>query len=236
MLDKVFEKIGIYDIMGLWMPGVIITTYGVLTLQSVVEWVYKTFKIASFGLEPKAIYVLMFSVVAYTVGTVLHELGKIIFEIFEPLNLQKISYFGGIANRPTGLKIIKQIQWEYNVQIDSIKINNNKLSDQLNNGEVTFSMAHNALRYKYGLSERIGKTHAMYGSSRSLLMGFCIHLIITVWAMYNGLAVVPWICGLDVALVSMFAIRSYRYLLFFARNVYVQYFFCEHSDVTNTVS
>ena len=94
MMDKVFEKIGIYDIMGLWMPGVIITTYGVLTLQSVVEWFYKMFKIASFGLEPKAIYVLMFSVVAYTVGTVLHELGKIIFEIFVPLNLQKISYFG----------------------------------------------------------------------------------------------------------------------------------------------
>ena len=64
MMDKVFEKIGIYDIMGLWMPGVIITTYGVLTLQPVVEWVYKTFKIASFGLEPKAIYVLMFTVVA----------------------------------------------------------------------------------------------------------------------------------------------------------------------------
>ena len=30
MLDKVFEKIGIYDIMGLWMPGVIITTKGMM--------------------------------------------------------------------------------------------------------------------------------------------------------------------------------------------------------------
>ena len=241
-MDKVFEKIGIYDIMGLWMPGVIITTYGVLTLEPIVKWLYETLKISSFGLDRNAIYILMFTVVAYTVGTVLHELGKILFDRWDSLNMQKVSYFDGIDQRPAWFKIRKQIQWEYNIHIASIKKGHISLRALLEDGidgeKITVSMANNKLTYKYGRPEKIGKTHAIYGLNRSLLIGFVIHLLtmvcMAIFMHSRGLEFSWSLCVclvlLDAALILVFFVRSYRYLLAYVRNVYIQYFFFEYDS------
>ena len=256
MMDKVFEKIGIYDIMGLWMPGVIITTYGVLTLEPIVVWLYKTLKIASYNLEHDAIYVLLFTVVAYTVGSVLHELGKILFDATNSFNLRNISYFPDEVkceekNGKEGtddqtnqdgkkgqsehaifrnsLNIIKQIQREYNEEIDAVTKDGKCLSELLNNKDfVTLPMANSVLSYNEERASKIGKVHALYGLSRSLVVGFAIHLVIVVVAIVVGMDMSVWFLrvAVDVVLICLFAIRTYRYVLSYARNRYIQYFLC----------
>lgn len=79
-MDKAFEKHGIYDFFGIWIPGAITVTYYLFTLRVFFYHFFSRLRIEQNGLSGNFLLIILYTAIAYLVGVILHELGKIIVD------------------------------------------------------------------------------------------------------------------------------------------------------------
>lgn len=217
-MDKVFEKFGIYDFLGIWIPGALTVTYYLFTLRASMEILFSCFDIDLSGMPIEFILVILYTAVAYFLGVILHEVGKILADFipcFRTYDTNTRIYKKVIHKRPNGL--FRRIKYEYQQAL----MQNNIVHDNKNEVEVIeFEKAISSLKYdKNNSTKRIDMYHSVYALSRSLCLCFLGHAIILAFVHWNLFLLIT-----DAIMALLFFERSYRYFHSWVKNVYLQYY------------
>lgn len=217
-MDKAFEKFGIYDFLGIWIPGALTVTYYLFTLRIYTNKIFGCFDIDLSGIPINFLLVILYTAVAYFLGVILHEVGKILADFIPCFRTDDINtriYKKVIHKRPNGL--FRKIKYEY----QQVLMQNNTLPDNKNKGEVIeFDKAISSLKYDKNIStKRIDTYHSVYALSRSLCLCFLGHAIILVFVHWNLFLLIT-----DAIMALLFFERSYRYFHSWVKNVYLQYY------------
>lgn len=212
-MDSIFEKFGIYDFVGIWIPGALTVTYYLFTLSSLFTKALKSFGIQKIAISKDFLIVILYTAVAFFVGIVLHEIGKILADIVPWFCLSDINtrmYKKDIQKRP--VLLLKRIRYEYQQA--------HKKNDIVKNNQVVdFDKAISSLKYNEKVNtKRIDKYHSIYALSRSLFLCFLIHAIIICfyWNLFLFIT--------DLFLMLLFFVRTYRYFYSWVKDVYLQYY------------
>ncbi len=213
-MDKVFEKFGVYDIIGIWIPGALTVTYFLLTMRDSLSNLFSEIGIDINGLSDDYIMIIIYTAVAFFIGIILHEIGKIIADLipcFELSNINTRIYEKEIKKCPRVL-VFKRIKYEYQqAHIKNRIVRNKKVED--------FEKAISVLKYNKDVStSRVDKYHSIYALSRSLCLCFIIHAIFVLFN-WNTLLFIT-----DILLACLFYLRTYRYFHSWVKNVYLQYY------------
>lgn len=216
-MDSIFQNFGIYDFLGVWGPGAITVTYFMFTLHDWIVNVFKVLSIDQMNLSQVYIIIILYTAVAYFIGVILHEVGKIIWNIpFDRLkNKVKFKEYNPICP-------IRKIE-EKTVDAITTTIDLDEFY------ETSFDKAISYLKYNNNIStKRIDLYHSVYAFSRSMLFSFAIHFFITLFSPLlldpNWLSLI-FTLVIDAAIGLMFYVRAYRYFMSWTKNVYIQYFF-----------
>ena len=213
-MDKVFEKFGVYDIIGIWIPGALTVTYFLLTMRDLLSCFFSNIGIDINGLSDDYIMIILYTAVAFFIGIVLHEIGKVIADLIPCFKLSKINtriYEKEIKMCPRIL-VFKRIRYEYQQShIGNKLVKNKKVED--------FEKAISELKYNKNINtSRVDKYHSIYALSRSLCLCFIIHAIIMLFS-WN-----PFLLIADILFAHLFYLRTYRYFHSWVKNVYLQYY------------
>lgn len=224
-MDSALEKFEVFDFMGIWGPGAITVTYFMATLFYEISGVFRFLEIDIPYISEGYKWIILYSVVAYTVGVVLHELGKMIADriaLFDFSEAKKQAYCEGT---PKGFGA--KIRAEHKEIIESFIP---KEAYQ----KMTFHAAVCDLKYKNGISvKRINLYHSIYAMSRGLFLCFSAHALAEIIAfLYKAKPsnAVFYIVLFDVAMAVFFLERAYRYFLSWIRNVFTQYYITTRDD------
>ena len=218
-MSGALEKFGIYDFMGIWGPGAIAVTYFLFTLEETIEATFLFFEIKMPIKEELYLLIILYSAVAYVIGVIMHELGKLLAErteIFKTTTVEKIAYgnaiFGGFG-------------WRIKKEYKNI-IENTICACAYRTFE--FNRALSYLKYTDNVStKRVDTYHSVYGMSRSLFLCFSLHalveLVILLFKSQTDFYRVV-IVFIDLVLAYLFLNRAYRYFCAWIRNVFIQYY------------
>lgn len=164
--------------------------------------------------------IILYTAVAYAIGVILHELGKLIAErtrLFSVTALQHCS-FCEKTNYGYGRKVKEEYENIVSEVISYITYTHMKFHDALNE-----------LKFNSNIStKRIDKYHSVYGMSRSLSLCFLIHAIIKFAGCIcedtdiHALKANLIFSVIDIVLVVLFLNRAYRYFSSWVRNVLIQ--------------
>lgn len=229
-MDKVLEKFGIYDFMGIWGPGALTVTYYFFTLRPFFLSAFEKVGISKGILTSNQIVWILYTAVAYVIGVILHELGKLITDSIPIFDIR------GFTNRISDFK--KQISKNKrdkkclfkpfkNIKIEVLSaFDQNNIPYNRNNIE-GFEKALNDLKYNNNVNtRRIDTYHSVYALSRSLLLCFAINFVLLIIDCSFTERLLNWpIITTDVLLCILFFIRAYRYFHSWVKNVYVQYYY-----------
>lgn len=220
-MEKVFEKFGIYDFLGIWWPGAIAVTYFMFTAEeSVVEFIGDLNNLP-FIISEKYFLIIIYTAVAYTIGVIIHETGKMIFDMLPLFDFDKITYFEGISKKKSLLPLSK-IRYDYNRAIDSC--GKGELASGLVSEDINFESAILKLKYDNSFG-RIERYHSAYAFSRGLAVLFGVHMIYSGASFFiNGENERVVLFLIDIVLTLIFFFRSYRYYLSWIKNAYVRCF------------
>ncbi len=231
-MDKAFEKLGLYDFFGIWIPGALTVTYYLFTLRDYFYHIFSFLKISQNGIPSYLLIIILYTAVAYIVGVILHEIGKIIADITTIFNFHTIN--SRIKNLSVSkcprTNVFKRIQYEYK---NSLEKNDIKLENI-----VDFDKAISYLKYNGRITtKRIDTYHAIYALSRSLSLCFLGHLLLLLFiiiktsiiAIINTIelwVLVPYafLCIIDITLLFLFFLRTYRYFHSWIKNIFIQYY------------
>ncbi|MGN0621074.1 MAG: hypothetical protein ACI4I9_04325 [Porcipelethomonas sp.] len=213
-MNSVFEKLGIYDFMGIWAPGAITVTYYLFSFYIVVNRI-----INESGISAKYVHILLFTAVAYILGVIFHEIGKIIVDCipnFFNAEIYTLDYREGNYNKKpkNPFRLIKR---DFKRNIDSYSIE----------PKVNFEKALATLRNSDSDIGRINTYHSIYALARGCFVGIIFHILTMVILLIAGEVTVKilwWIIP-DVLLGTLFFIRSHRYFVSWIKNTYIQYYF-----------
>ncbi len=237
-MDKIFEKFGLYDFMGIWGPGAISVTYYLFAPNFLLWKLFSTIKIAHYNIAKSYLLLFLYTAVAYTVGVVLHELGKLFFDTLSIFDFEKINFFDEKQIKKKAFFPFKRIRYDYNRTISHINKDGINLKDViLSSTEINFFASRKMLKYNKEIdSKRVDTYHSVYALSRSLFIAFTIHIILTVCSVLAYFDMINLIIILiDLILAYIFFCRAYRYFLYWIKNTYVQYFFCIYSKTASTI-
>lgn len=218
-MDKVLEHFGVYDFMGVWGPGALTVTYFYFTMQDFFSNVlfYLTLPKLSEGYA----LLILYTAVAYVVGIILHEAGKLITERSDRFRFETIKmrvYNGELTSQgPFG-----RIDKEYKTAIKSV-------IPEAEYDSMEFDSAIACIKYEGNIgTKRVDKYHAIYALSRSLTLCFGAHAIILWGTALIGrgyTSATPVMIAFDVIMVGILWIRTYRYFCMWVKNVFLQYHF-----------
>lgn len=218
-MDKALENFGIFDFMGVWGPGAIAVMYFYFTMHGSMEKWLDFFHISPPHISETYRLVILFTAVAYVVGLVLHELGKI---LVERNNRFKFDTVKGLYNfdEKSAKNIFYYIAEEY-------KHTTNPTIPAEIYKEMTFDNAVSILKYKdKAETKRIDKCHSIYALSRSLSICFAAHAILELLtAVLQSCSINIPLIILDCILAWLFYVRTYRYLCSWVRNVFMQWYY-----------
>lgn len=77
-MGEALKKFGIYDFMGIWGPGALTVAYYSFTLGKQIQMFLNHSDIVELSMSERYTFLLLYTAVAYTIGIILHELGKIL--------------------------------------------------------------------------------------------------------------------------------------------------------------
>ena len=92
-MDGFLGKFGIYDFMCIWGPGAITVTYFYFTMKKSITMFLNFIGIVNPDISENYLLLILYTMVAYFVGVVLHEVGKLIVERLNSFEIQKIKSF-----------------------------------------------------------------------------------------------------------------------------------------------
>ena len=231
-MDKVFEKFGIYDFMGVWGPGAIAITYYLLTIIG--SPFFDIFNsLEGFGISQRYLLILLYTAVSYAVGVILHEIGKFVYDIFKLFDSETISIFNKNYKKKPRFNPFKRIRYDYDKAVSFIKTKDDSLTLILNpedktKNQLTFQYARNRLKCSTDINtKRLDVYHSIFALARSLSIAFAFHIVLAIIICIKSSSAVN-ICFLvlDAILAFLFFCRAYRYYLSWIKNTYIQYFFC----------
>jgi len=166
--------------------------------------------------------IIIFFVLSYFYGIVLHEIGKIVFEHIKQFdnNTERL------CEKPEGSSNnrLNRIELEFTQYIKSIRCFICKTD---------FNYALSKLKYSNCSLKKIDAYHSIYGQSRGLMISFIIHFMCLYLFCFvkmdsipiSTFQVIPYIFIFDFLMIILFQVRSYRYYMSWIRNVYYQYYF-----------
>lgn len=225
-MDGFFGKFGIYDFMGIWGPGAITVTYFYFTMKKSITMFLNFIGIVNPDISETYLLLILYTMVAYFVGVVLHEVSKLIVERLNSFEIQKIKSFAYNGTRHKGIGC--HIKNHYKEAIES------NILDVEEYQRLNFDRAICCLKYINNTSTvRIDKYHSVYALARSLAVCFMSHIIIClVSAMVenNASREVSSIIMLDLVLFFIFLERTYRYLCLWIENTFIQYYLLNAND------
>lgn len=218
-MDSIWEKFGIYDFMGIWWPGAISVTYFWFTLDGKIQAAFDYMGIEIPINTEKYKLIILYSVVAYAIGIILHEIGKILADktvCFKSTSLveclackQKCKGFGS-SIRKENEKILREAVGD----IDYEKVN--------------FEKAVGKLKFSKDIdTRRIDKYHSVYGMSRGFALCCFFHVVAVCVIFFCSQEVAKGsllLCLIDVAMILLFVKRAYRYFCAWVTNVLIQYY------------
>lgn len=230
-MDKLLSNFGIYDIMGIWVPGAIAVTYYFFTAFQFFQSLFQKLSILSHGLQQGYLLIFLYTIVAYTVGIVLHELGKYSYDLLKWFNSENISYFNLKSTKKPAFRFFKRMKYDYNKSIDIVNKNNISLNSLLiaKKPKLCFEEARSHLKYNNTNInlKRIDVYHSIYALSRSLSIAFLIHIIIVIISLSKYFETINWsFILIDILCAFLFLCRAYRYYLSWVKNTFIQYFLC----------
>lgn len=208
-MDKAFEKLGIYDFFGIWIPGALTVTYYLFTLRDFFYHLFSHLRIEQNGLSGNFLLIILYTAIAYLVGVILHELGKIIVDKTSFMRISGINKSVTKDKQPFYLKLpnMKKIRSEYTQAL----IQNDIIIDDL----VDFDKAISYLKYNNTINtKRIDTYHAVYALSRSLCLCFLGHSVLLtlnlIISYCHNWSIKPsgWIIVIDIVLLLLFFIRK----------------------------
>jgi len=214
-----FDRLGLYDYLGIWWPGTICLTYYLFTLQAPLTKLFQSMGMEKTGFQQGHLVLILYTVIAYLIGVILHEAGKLfsdhIFKLTPEKCLEK-------AFSPKKLKFpFRRVRNNFATAIKDI------IQDEAYK-EITFHKANYGLRFNRNADKKkIESYHAVYALSRSLFLCFFLHLFAEVAAYYDGSitcrnAIIMSI--LDVFLIILFWIRTVRYYYSWNKNLIIHYY------------
>lgn len=225
-MDKVLEKFGIYDFMGIWGPGAITVTYFYFTMKNSFAKLFNFLNITLPNVSEGYVLLIFYIIVAYVVGVILHESSKLIAESLSGFNIQeikKLAYNGDEIHGRVGYRIKK----EYKEAIESSIHNENQYQ------QMKFDEAISYLKYvnKMGTA-RVDKYHSVYALARSLSLCFMSHIIIYLSSamIENNISNATCVVIIfDLIVFLIFWERTYRYLCAWIKNIFIQYYITKAS-------
>lgn len=219
-MDKVFEKFGLYDFMGIWGPGAIFCVYFTYSYSDLVKNI-----LFATDLNVALEYFLFYIGIAYFVGVVFHEVGKWFVDKIKPLfDFDRYRQIERLKLKETTkwcLFTPRALQYRY------VKI----LSECDALPQVSFDKAYSKLKYGKRVDrKRINVYHSVYGLSRGIFIGLIVHfvisLILLVIELVGGYASSSeWFVIVDLPLIYIFFCRTVRYFISWVMNVYIQFKF-----------
>lgn len=230
-MEGFFGKFGIYDFMGIWGPGAITVTYFYFTMKKSITMFLNFIGIVNPDISETYLLLILYTMVAYFVGVVLHEVSKLIVERLNSFEIQKIKSFAYNGTRHKGIGC--HIKNHYKEAIES------NILDEGEYQKLNFDKAMCCLKYtnKTGTA-RIDRYHSVYALARSLAVCFMSHSIIClVSAMVenNASREVSSIIMLDLVLFFVFSERTYRYLCLWIENTFIQYYLLNANSGSETL-
>ena len=237
-MDKVLERFGIYDFLGIWAPGAICVTYYLFTLTAFFHRIFEWCGITQRLLEKGTLVILLYTAVAYVVGVLLHELGKIVIDFFSCFDTNRVienvndDKFGSSNRWHVRICHVRichvRIRDEIKRTIDQIKEHDSNF--ELKDGEDSkpgFEYALDSLKFtRESITRHVDMDRSVYALSRSLCLCFIGHFVlIFVECLLCHTKLRLLLLGVDMALIALFLIRAYRYLYRWVINVYIQYYF-----------
>lgn len=219
-MSGALEKFGIYDFMGIWAPGAITITYYLATLYYRIADILRWLEIDFPSVSEKYRLIIMYSVIAYIIGVILHEIGKLLADRLTVFDTAKIT--------DCAFKKVEAKGFGWKIRVEYKTIIERTFNSETEYTAHTFEQAHSMLKYDPAINtRRIDTYHSVYGMSRSLSLCFVLHGIIEFCIFMIDLTTtrhVFFIIFIDIILAYFFLERAYRYYCSWVRNVFVHYY------------
>lgn len=237
-MDSALKKLGIYDFLGIYFAGALIVAHLISSFPCLIKCITDQFDIifvTTKNISNNTLkFIFLFVVFGYFIGIVLHEIGRILFDLSAfycgDTIKQKIENHSCTCQQrycfSEGI-----FEKDYTVSVQALK---NYVKHRCKCGRgfklIHFEEALSYIKYKDKRgSRRIDKYHAIYGFSRSMFLYFTVHLFLELcasfepaklsWLEYNNVFLVS-----DLILAVVFLARTKRYYISFVKNVYLQYY------------
>lgn len=89
-MEDIFKKIGIYDFFGIWGAGAVILNYFIFTIMRI-KRIHILWLLSHYETDFSTLFIFIFCVTAYFLGLIMHEIGKIFYELKgKKYNIEKI--------------------------------------------------------------------------------------------------------------------------------------------------
>lgn len=165
-MKELLDRLGFYDFLGIWGPGAITLTYYIFTLRELFEKAQSFLGISNPGISAKYLLVILYTVVAYMIGVIFHEVGKLFCDHVFGLTPQKCirtaDYLSASPVRDRG--ILREYKNTIEVNIPKEIYEN-----------TPFDRATAHLKYAKTIEKKkIDNYHAYYALARSLALCFGI--------------------------------------------------------------
>lgn len=225
-MDQVLGYFGIYDFLGIWGPGAIMVTYFLCTMKNNISSFLKFLNIELPSISEKYILLMLYSVVAYVVGVILHEVGKFIVGRIQRFKIERVKQ-NAYSEKILDSENILNRKIFYAINLEYKRIIEKTIPDKELYCQIEFDKANNYLKYTYkGGTGKIDKYHSIYALARSLSLCFSIHLLAYSFAMLISGSLTQWcfMAVFDMLVALVFWVRTYRYFCSWIRNILIQYY------------
>lgn len=232
-MKDIFDRIGVYDFFGICGAGALHIIYFLLTKFYIENnSIYEITK--QISAYDSILLFLMFFILSYFVGTILHELGKFLMEnIFKSFTISTIrktinsDKFNTEENFIKTLNPLNKMRKDFKAQTETL------------NPDIPLHKALSYFKHK-GNSILLDKYHSLYGLSRGIWIGCILNMAIIAIA-YIDITInsdassitmalsnirIRHVLFLDLILIILFYCRSYRFYLIWVKNVFTQYNLC----------
>jgi len=212
-MDKVFDNVKAYDFFGIWGAGIITLMYGIVSYAVIFQNnIFLFFR--DFQADYSLLLIFCLSVMAYFIGTLIHEVGKWIYgAVLQPDTLIALAVKEDVF---LFFKHQKKVLFSY------VQTYYGHILDE--NGTPTqFSEMIEYLKAK-GQSKVIDRYHALYGLMRGLLVGIFLVFGMSVFMLIlHGTVYCICLVITDIVIFWILLIRTYRYYISWIGHTIAQY-------------
>lgn len=227
-MESIFNKLGIYDFMGIWGPGVIFCVYSSFTFSSFVDEMFQKVNMSDFWRG-----ILFYIGIAYLAGVIFHEIGK--------WAVDKITYFFDFDKyfNISTLKLnAKKNVWWFTPR--ALQYRYKKVLEDCDALPTEkFDKAYSELKYTNGINcQRLNTYHAVYGLSRGLCVAIVLHMVFSLISLIpnatSNIDNTTWYYIVaDLMLIYFLFCRTVRYYINWIMNVYIQYHIAVQNGMIN---